>query len=165
MAAPQHQRPGPKIAALATRHLIPSAPTTVIKRIYSTRRKIEVLLWLLHHRITDPEAHNTEHYVQDGLRRPYLREASQWFQIPERTINHWWTNRDSFEEIRTNSPRPYWPELEERLWADFTARREEGHLVRTGWFRQRAQEQFRELYPTVAHDFIFSEGWFNGFKR
>ncbi|KAG6292104.1 hypothetical protein E4U09_003562 [Claviceps aff. purpurea] len=151
LATPQHQRPGPKIAALATRHLIPSAPTTVIKRIYSTRRKIE--------------APNTEHYVQDGLRRPYLREASQWLQIPERTINHWWTNRDSFEEIRTNSPRPYWPELEERLWADFTARREEGHLVRTGWFRQRAQEQFRELYPIVAHDFIFSEGWFNGFKR
>ncbi|CCE34825.1 uncharacterized protein CPUR_08764 [Claviceps purpurea 20.1] len=165
LAAPQHQRPGPKIAALATRQFMLSAPTTTIKRTYSTRRKIEVLLWLLHYRINDPEARDSEHYVQDGCRRPYVREASKWFQIPERTIHNWWTNRDSFEETRTNSPRPYWPELEERLWADFTARREEGHLVRTGWFRQRAQELFQELYPTVAHDFTFSEGWFNGFKR
>ncbi|KAG5953418.1 hypothetical protein E4U57_005440 [Claviceps arundinis] len=100
LAAPQHQRPGPKITALATRPYMLSAPTSTIKRVYSRRRKIEVLLFLLHHRVTDPEARDSEHYVQDGLRRPYVREASDWFQIPKRTVHNWWTNRESFDEVK-----------------------------------------------------------------
>ncbi|KAG6021105.1 hypothetical protein E4U19_005963, partial [Claviceps sp. Clav32 group G5] len=50
------------------------------------------------------------------------------------------------------------------LWAAFIARRKADLPVRHTWFRRRAQELFRQLYPKVIYDFIFSDGWFNGFK-
>ncbi|KAG6252605.1 hypothetical protein E4U23_008646 [Claviceps purpurea] len=157
-------RPGPKTTPLAPRGYVPPNPITRPERSYSRRRKIEVLSFLLHHRIHDDESPDSEHYVENGLRRPYIREAAAWFNINRRTINGWWIKRDSFVEIREHTFRP-WPNLEERLWAEYIARREEGHPVRTGLFRRRACQLSRELYPGVVDEFGFTEDWFNGFKR
>ncbi|KAG6120202.1 hypothetical protein E4U13_006823 [Claviceps humidiphila] len=152
-------RPGPKITPLATRGYVPPDPITSVKRRYPRRRKIEVLLFLLHHRIHDDEAPESEHYVELGLRRPYIREAAAWFNINRRTINGWWNKRDSFVEIQQNTFRPHWPESEKRIRTEFIARGGRGHPVRTGWFRSR------RAYPGVVDEFGFTEGWFNSFKR
>ncbi|KAG6023274.1 hypothetical protein E4U40_004076 [Claviceps sp. LM458 group G5] len=95
---PQHERlsPNPKPAPLAPLDYVVPTRITNVQRTYTKRRKLEVLLFLLHHRIYDIESRVSDHYFDNGSRRPYIREASAWFKIPTRTISTWWKARASF---------------------------------------------------------------------
>ncbi|KAG5931903.1 hypothetical protein E4U60_005717 [Claviceps pazoutovae] len=101
---PQHQRLSPKPDPLAPLDYVVPTRITNVQRTYSKRRKLEVLLFLLHHRIHDLESRVSDHYFDDGSRRPYIREASAWFKIPTRTINTWWKVRASFGITEDGSP-------------------------------------------------------------
>jgi hypothetical protein len=63
-----------------------------------------------------------------------------------------------------------WPELETQLYNDFVQKREQGEIVRRGWFRITSKNYFQQLYlQTTGEDnldldeFIFSLGWFTNF--
>ncbi|KAG5946904.1 hypothetical protein E4U59_002693 [Claviceps monticola] len=101
---PQHQRLSPKPGPLAPLDYVIPTRITNVQRTYSKRRKLEVLLFLLHHRIHDLESRVSDHYFDDGSRRPYIREASAWFKIPTRTINTWWKSRASFGITEDGAP-------------------------------------------------------------
>ncbi|KAG6247747.1 hypothetical protein E4U24_003008 [Claviceps purpurea] len=101
---PQHQSLSPKPGPLAPLDYVVPTRITNVQRTYSRRRKLEVLLFLLHHRIHDLDSRVSNHYFDDGSRRPYIREASAWFKIPTRTINTWWKARASFGITEDGAP-------------------------------------------------------------
>ncbi|KAI1819616.1 hypothetical protein F4861DRAFT_126034 [Xylaria intraflava] len=85
----------------------PPKPGAIIRRSYKKRRKVEVLLFIQNHRI--PLEYDRLGYeirpsgsqilagappVEEGFRRPYLREASAYFGVPVRTIANWWAAKD-----------------------------------------------------------------------
>jgi len=42
-----------------------------------------------------------------------------------------------------------WLDMEKRLWKAFIARREQGRLVRDGWFRRNTREFWSNSYPDL----------------
>ncbi|KAF8417272.1 hypothetical protein BGX38DRAFT_1070071, partial [Terfezia claveryi] len=80
------ERPGPKPKCLESRVYKVRGPIQRVQRSYSREKKIEVLMFLIHHRL--PKDND-----QDEYRCPTQTEASQWFKIPQRTIAQWWKNR------------------------------------------------------------------------
>ena len=63
-----------------------------------------------------------------------------------------------------NYSQCWWPELEEKLYSDYLEWREQGRIVRRGWFQVRAGFRFRELYSDRdPAGFQFNNGWFAGF--
>ena len=156
-------RPGPKAKPMRNRVYKLRGPIRRIRRSYSRERKIEVLLFLLNHRVAANEA-------EAEYRRPTFAEASAYWKIPLSTIHEWWEKQEEILQQKTNSHRQssstwqcYWPEMEEELFSAFIKRRQAGGLVRRGWFRRTAIELFKKLYPESANMFVFSGGWFNNF--
>jgi len=101
-----------------------------------------------------------------------IEEVSQLFKIPRSTVSTWKKEEENIINTRKSgrSQRPhilcYWPELELVLYKEFIKRREEGRMVRRGWFRRTARRLFNEQYPHVLGSlFCFSVGWFTGFLR
>lgn len=87
-------------------------PLSRIERSYPRERKIEVLMFLLNHRITEThlpqraprrrlgqpaecEASYTITETGEKLyhRAPTYAEASAWYKVPMPTIHGWWDNR------------------------------------------------------------------------
>lgn len=90
--------------------------------------------------------------------------------VPESTMSTWKTNLGSIlitrkHDRRTSSnPVCAYPEMEKVLFYRFCERREEGKIVRRGWFRIASRWLFTEIYPALDKEqFRFSNGWFLGF--
>lgn len=70
---------GPKPKPLKDRPYKPSKPIVRPQRSYSKKKKEEVIMWLIHHRVE----------VRGVLCKPSTREAAANFKIPQSTINNW----------------------------------------------------------------------------
>ncbi|KAI2633959.1 DDE superfamily endonuclease-domain-containing protein [Xylaria nigripes] len=154
-------------------------PVNSLRRTYSKRRKIDVLLFLENHRIPlkydcvgwTIKAHGKlagAGPVEDGFRRPYLREAAAYFGITNPgVIYKWWLKRKEIfglcEPRKRSAPR--WPELEARLYEEFCGARKARRLIQRTWFRRKARAIFQELYPENPRAFLVSNGWFAAFLR
>jgi len=159
-------RPGPKPKPHATRPYRPQGPIQRIPRSYSKARKVEVLLFLLHHRVA------VEDTAQSQFRPPTKLEASYYWKIPEPTIQLWWAKRDEILQLPSTARRALrgtwtcmWLAIEEELFAIFLPERQKERLIQQGWFRTQAKELFTKHYSASANMFVFSAGWFNGFLK
>ncbi|GAB1311408.1 hypothetical protein MFIFM68171_01618 [Madurella fahalii] len=115
----EKKRPGPTPKPLAER--LPTKPVKQVKRVersYSRERKIEVLLYLLNHRVPDArprrvprrrigqphEQELTQPMVRTETgeyvwyRAPTYAEASEFWKIPTPTIQGWWDSREKLLE-------------------------------------------------------------------
>jgi len=134
------------------------APAVVkrVERSYSRDKKLQVLDFLLYHRVpkkkdekarrgqSDPPIVTTVNKkpFEPGpkLRAPTFKEAALHFKVPTSTIALWWANRYKVI-IGTEFPfRPKHPVLEEELFNRFIAERKAGKIIRVGWFRRNARE-------------------------
>ncbi|KAI0184938.1 DDE superfamily endonuclease-domain-containing protein [Xylaria flabelliformis] len=171
-------RPGPKKKGLKDRSYTTPKPIRRVERTYSKRRKVEVLLFIDNHRI--PVTQTTREGalmppnssrilagaspVEEGYRRPYLREVAEYFKISNQTtIRYWWAQRERILGNYVKKHTPRWPATEAILWEEFCTRRKAGKLVSRGWFRKRAKAIFEALHPGCSDIFVFSNGWFRGF--
>ncbi|KAM7196080.1 hypothetical protein V8F33_006372 [Rhypophila sp. PSN 637] len=92
-------------------------PLRRVERSYPLERKIEVLMFLLNHRITEteppqraprrrlgqpPECEASYTITETGQRlyhrAPTYAEASAWYKVPMPTIHGWWDNREKILE-------------------------------------------------------------------
>jgi hypothetical protein len=93
---------GPKPKPISERAFQVRKPVQRVERTYSVRRKQEVIMWMLHHKINDP----TGYWAVNGWRKPYLREAGDYFKIPINTIATWLRNKKKIcgDDIAEESP-------------------------------------------------------------
>ena len=124
------------------------------------------MLLLLHHQVA------VEGTAESQFRPPTQLEASEYWKIPEATIQLWWVKRDEIIQLPSTARRALpadwtclWPAMEEELFALFLAERQKGRLIRRGWFRTQAKVLFVKHYSLSANMFVFSTGWFNGFLK
>jgi hypothetical protein len=128
-------------------------PIRRLQRGYSRRRKQEVLLFLVHHRI--PLSRNgidgfeqpsrvlsiMPAVEEEGFRRPTTLEARDYFLIKNHSIiREWWAKRDKI--FGGPIPKPYpskWPALETELMKQFKAARGGNKIVTIHWFRRVSQ--------------------------
>ena len=90
-------------------------PKTRPERTYSRERKMQVIMFLLNHRVPDTRLVMPQRRVgqlvedeprgeirEDGTvviyRAPTYAEASKWWQIPTATICSWWDRREKLFE-------------------------------------------------------------------
>ncbi|KAK4187958.1 hypothetical protein QBC35DRAFT_368659, partial [Podospora australis] len=113
------KKPGPAPKPLSERLMQKSLkPVRRVERSYPKERKIEVLLYLLNHRVPDArprkvprrrigqphESELTQPMVRDEngelvwYRAPTYAEASEFWKIPTPTIQGWWDSRDKLLE-------------------------------------------------------------------
>ncbi|KAI1828253.1 hypothetical protein F4861DRAFT_173790 [Xylaria intraflava] len=102
LTVPLYKRPDPARKPIIRSNYKFPKPVKVVQRTYLGRKKIEVLLFLKNHRIPlernifdllklppgCPCVHG-ESPVEYGYRKPFLREASDCFKVPKRTILDW----------------------------------------------------------------------------
>jgi hypothetical protein len=178
----QRKSPKPKKRRelFPARDYCPPGPIRRAQRTYSRRRKQEVLLFLVHHRIP-MRTNDINDYMrpsrvldgmpdieEEGFRRPTTLEAAQYFQIAnEATIRGWWIKREKIFGNRSifSTYLPKWPALKKTLVEHFTAARTENKIVTVHWFRRMAQQIWQRLYPRLIDVFVFSNGWFWRFLR
>jgi hypothetical protein len=178
------QRKSPKLAKQrelprARDYCIPR-PILRTQRTYSSRRKQEVLLFLLDHRIPMRTNDVNEYlrpsrilkgmpdFEEEVYRRPKLLEATEYFRIArESTIHTWWKNRHKIFGKRSvfSACSPKWPALEKTLVEHFIAAKRENKIVTVHWFWRMAQKIWQSYYPKLADVFVFSNGWFWRFLR
>jgi hypothetical protein len=133
-------RPGPK-QKKKDRLYVPPPPIKKIKRSYTRERKIAVIKFHKNHRIWGPNQYTGEY----EWRRPYYNEMAEYFKIPASTIGRWWRTQDNIYASKCGSRQSlsvwvcHWPELEQRLYTDFQARRAALIPVRRSWFRRTSQ--------------------------
>ena len=157
-------RRGPRPKPLEERVYCQRGPIKKIRRTYSKARKLEVILFLMHHRVP-----MTPEEVQ--YRRPTQKEASEFWKIPETTIQQWWSSRDVIVNQKGTGRGQSanwicrWPEMEKELFEMFLDERKKGRLIRRGWFRARARHLFNKHYGEAPNMFVFSIGWFSGFLK
>jgi len=86
---PRHKRirPGPRPKSLYERVYRPRGPIKRIRRSYSRERKLDVLLFLTHHRVA-------ANVAETQYRRPTISEASIYWKIPQSTIPEWWSKQE-----------------------------------------------------------------------
>ena len=160
---------GPKVKPIAKRQLSKKDQKPIVypERTDSQNQRLRVLTFLENHRIplSNPEE----------LQKPTQQEASDFYQIPHRTISDWVQKKAEIERVGRGSQkvkeewdgytrRVLWPELEDQLYGDFIERGKAGRIVWLRWFRIQSQFRFHEIYPDVDPQiFSFSNGWFYGF--
>ncbi|KAH8812934.1 hypothetical protein F5884DRAFT_318914 [Xylogone sp. PMI_703] len=101
---PQPKKRGPKPKPLHERKYKPrTKPVSALRRSYSKERKIEVLMFLLYHQVgISPRTTYRVPKYRTGLpestnscyRPVTIKEASEFWKIPEGTIHEWWVRRD-----------------------------------------------------------------------
>ncbi|KAK3393168.1 hypothetical protein B0H63DRAFT_516370 [Podospora didyma] len=115
----ERKRPGPAPKPLSERLAMKAAkPVRRVERSYTRERKIEVLMFLLNHRVPDPRPRKVprrrigqpheEELTQPMVatpngdlvwyRAPTYAEASSWWKIPTPTIQGWWDSREKLLE-------------------------------------------------------------------
>ncbi|KAK6212890.1 purine-cytosine permease fcy22 [Colletotrichum tabaci] len=127
------------------------APVKRVERSYTDQRRREVILFLESHKMAcdedDVRAQRTwnggredqQPPTEKGYRWPTLREASEWFKVPERTIHSWWKRRD---KIFGRAPRKLTKVEQRRLAEEEDRRRREDEKRRAlleaiGWPAER----------------------------
>ncbi|KAI0457719.1 hypothetical protein F5B21DRAFT_462881 [Xylaria acuta] len=99
---------GPKSKGIVKREYTPAKAIKRAERSYSKRRKVEVLLFIENHRIPIEKTTGSGHLlpptpsqtlagasvVEEGFRRPFLREVAEYFKISKSTIAYWWSQRE-----------------------------------------------------------------------
>lgn len=160
------QRPklGPKPKPLSQRACgINKPPVKNIQRTYSDKKRLEVLAYLAQHQVYSPLCGPGKR----GDWRPVtIHEASVHFNISPNTIKHWKKRQNqilSRERVPTNKAE--WPELESELFQAFLTQRSNNKICTVWWFRRKAQAIFTTLYPDSAGMFLFSNGWWAGFRN
>ncbi|RFU24506.1 hypothetical protein B7463_g11837, partial [Scytalidium lignicola] len=110
---PQHPKKGPKIKPLEKRTYTPRfKPVTSARRSYTRERKIEVLKFLLYHKVVvtpsatyqrvkarsgmplEPELVNSFNSIT-RYRSVTIQEASEFWKIAYGTIKRWWLEKDT----------------------------------------------------------------------
>jgi hypothetical protein len=154
----------------------PLRPIIRNQRSYARRRKQDVLLFLVHHRIPITRTDGYKIRRLDGLpeveekgyRRPTAAEAAQYFNITRKTtVQAWWTKREKISgDINVTKSYPLkWPALENELVKHFEVARKKNKIVTVHWFRRIYQQIWKRLYPSIPDLFVFSNGWFWRFLR
>ena len=88
--------------------------------------------------------------------------------INSRTYNDWITNEKKLRSATYGSKKTgcgrkaFYPDMEKRLYAEFTAMRDKGMKVKEWWFRSRTKQLMEEMYPKA--EFTMSDSWFQNFK-
>jgi hypothetical protein len=146
-----------------------------VKRSYSRRRKQEVLLFLVHHRISIPindinsydkqtrVLEDMPEVLEEGYRRPTTAKAQNYFHIGDNSIiRRWWEAREKiFSSDVPMAYPPKWPALKRELVRQFTTARNNNKIVTIHWFRRVSRQIWNRLYPPSLTDvFVFSNGWF-----
>jgi len=119
-------RPGRKPKPLEERVYRHVGPIQRVERTYSREKKVEVLMFLTHHRVP-----KDSHCDWLEYRPPTQMEASKWFKIPQRTIACWWRDRVDIIGQKIGSRRQpnatwlcMWPLLEMDLFEQFVHQRQ-----------------------------------------
>ncbi|RFU28389.1 hypothetical protein B7463_g7932, partial [Scytalidium lignicola] len=174
---------GPKIKPLEKRTYTPRLkPITSARQSYTKERKIEVLKFLLYHKVvvtpsttyqrfkarsgmpSEPEPVNPFNSIT-RYRSVTFEEASEFWKIAYGTIKRWWLEKDKILAGKTSSYSPHWPELEKELFEQILTRRKASQVVTVGWIRRTARNIFKCQNPECTTLFTFSQGWFYGFQR
>ena len=104
-------------------------------------------------------------------------ETARHFSLPHHNyVSHWLAQEDQLRQHSRNTRcigsgrRADWPELEQQLHGEFKEQRAKGLKVKAWWFKNKADQLFRELYPTKVNDdrtipFLNSKHWFEQFQN
>ena len=128
----------------------------------SPRKKIRIILYLLHHRIEEPEVLKglkpkrrcLEGLAWDGaFRPPTLAETGAHFKVPPPTIQKIWAKRYKIVGLNRSQRRDasgvrgeQLPELELELFRSFVEWRHMGRKASRFWFQRKARSLYRTLY-------------------
>jgi hypothetical protein len=88
-ATPRLKR-GPKPKPPSKRKSKPFSPLKRKEETHSHEKKVRVLLFLINHRIYDPNANSRgsqRSQLINSYRQPYLSEAAKWFLVKKQTIH------------------------------------------------------------------------------
>lgn len=163
-------RPGKKRGSVAENPRMFRSETvkTKARRSYTSRKKIEVLSYW-----ATPSIPEEGDPTGQRKRVPTVLEVSAYFGgNPGASISRWRHDEDDILETRRDNGTRVtkfgaelcrWPEIEKIVYNRFLDPREEGQIVRRGWFRYTSREVFYECYPTQVEEFRFSYDWFTRF--
>ena len=114
----------------------------------------------------EEKLHILKFYYENGCNK---YKTCQKFGIAKPSLNRWIEIEDEIEKGKTGSKRvggggrrAFWPDVEEKLAAEFKLLRQKGLKMKQHWFRSRAFQLMNEMHPDVI--FRFSPGWFDRFK-
>ena len=120
------------------------------RRSHSRERKLKIL----------------KYYHENGCNK---YRTCQTFGIPKGCLYQWLKNEKQIhagskgsKQVDGGGRKPFWPDVEEKLHAEFAELRAKGLKIKHYWFHTRAMQLMSELHPDV--DFKFSPGWFDRFK-
>ncbi|KAK1840568.1 purine-cytosine permease fcy22 [Colletotrichum chrysophilum] len=148
-----YKRPGPPPKPIEERaHYQARGPLKRMERSYTDQKRREVVMFLQNHkiRVTDENdirarkgwnggREDQQPPEEPGYRWPTLKETSDWFKVPERTVHSWWKRR---QKILGNAPKKL-TKAEKRRMAEEEERR-----------RKEAEERREQLsaigWPTEA---------------
>ncbi|PHH67786.1 hypothetical protein CDD82_1128 [Ophiocordyceps australis] len=89
-SASGRKKRGPKAKPPTERAVRSAKPVQRVERSYSSQKRDQVLVFMEQQRVHDPGSRSAG---ADGYRRPYSREAAEYFKIPMSTIHTWWQMR------------------------------------------------------------------------
>jgi hypothetical protein len=125
------KKPGPKPKPLLDRQAV-DKPVKRLLRSYSREKKIQVLTFLLHHKMVRSRlvqqrrrrqgASEADAFLsvdQLTYRDVTLEEAAAFFKIPLATVGRWWVGREAILQNKDREGVPWWPDLEEQLYERF----------------------------------------------
>ena len=136
-----------------------TGPASTKKRVSFTRdKKLEALRWMRTNNASKCE-------TARKFKLPHHNYISRWI-AQERIL----LQQARGTRCVGSGRRCEWPELEERLHNEFKAKRAAGVKVKGWWFRSRASQLFRELYPAKVNadnsiPFRISKHWFRRFME
>ncbi|KAI8404168.1 hypothetical protein FOFC_15662 [Fusarium oxysporum] len=162
LVPPQPKRRGRKPKPIQNRNWQLPRPIQRKEESHPRAKQLAVVMFMYHHQVFDPSSS----WSVNGYRKPFQREAADYFKIKRRTIGNWVLKDWDNPEITNRCYLPRWPQLEKQLFHDFMELRKNGRPVTTAWARKRAIEIFTESLLSKEHVklFTFSNGWWQGFK-
>ncbi|KAJ0125647.1 Uncharacterized protein HZ326_31247 [Fusarium oxysporum f. sp. albedinis] len=160
---PKSKKRGQKAKPIQDRVYKVAKPVFRKEERHSKERRLEVVMFLYHHRVFDPDHPKSI----NGYRRPLQSEAAAYFQVKQTTISSWWREDMQNIEKEKRSYSVRWPDLEKQLFEEFIQLRFQQRAVSTVWFRKRAKDIFRSSISSEEQAvlFTFSNGWWAGFRK
>ncbi|WYZ46243.1 hypothetical protein EsH8_IX_000468 [Colletotrichum jinshuiense] len=111
ISRPQKKPHGKTSTPITKRTYATPSPVQRPQRTYSRRKRIDVLMYLEHHRypieawpVTRQRAGDTPLDPADGVRRPTFDEAADHFKIPRTTVVGWYKQRDTIVNPAAKKP-------------------------------------------------------------
>ncbi|KAI8416070.1 hypothetical protein FOFC_02379 [Fusarium oxysporum] len=160
---PKPKKRGQKAKPIQDRVYKVAKPIFRKEERHSKERRLEVVVFLYHHRVFDPDHPKSI----NGYRRPLQSDAAAYFQVKQTTISSWWREDMQNIEKEKRSYSVRWPDLEKQLFEEFIQLRFQQRAVSTAWFRKRAKDIFRSSVSSEEQAvlFTFSNGWWAGFRK